>query len=355
MRTFNILLLLICLSVPRFSEAGSFESFINTNCRLADTDTTAEKILLAQRSSGGWPKQIYEKPFDYSYAWNDEFIKAVKSGVNFTDATIDNHATSREIRQLLKVYAETKNGKYLEAAEAGIRYLLKMQYANGGFPQFFPDTSGYRKHITYNDDAMLNALRVLRDLSNNTVGFEAIDPSLKEPSTAAVEKGINCILKTQIRANGKLTVWCAQHDHNTYLPAKARAYELPSFSGSESVGIIRFLMEIPTPSMEVKSAIQAGVNWLAAAEISGVAIQKIMDASQAKGRDVVVVSDPKGKLWARFYDLHTGKPFFCGRDGVKRANLSEIENERRIGYAYYGVWPEKLIASEFPKWLLKNK
>ena len=355
MGAFNILLLSFCLSVHHLSEAERIGFVLPANMMVAETDTTAEKILLAQRTSGGWPKQIYEKPFDYSYAWKDEFIKAVKSGVNYTDATIDNHATSREIRHLVKAYAETKNQKYLAAAEAGIRYLLKMQYANGGFPQFYPDTSGYRKHITYNDDAMLNALRVLQDVTNNAPGFEVIEASLKKQSGAAVKKGIECILKTQIRIDGKLTVWCAQHDHISYLPAKARAYELPSFSGSESVGIVRFLMEIPNPSQEVKTAIQAGVKWLSAAEIKGFSTRRIKDPNQSSGRDVIVVADPKGKLWARFYDLETGKPFFCGRDGIKKANLSEIENERRVGYAYYGIWPEKLLSSEFPNWLLKHK
>jgi len=35
-----------------------------------------------------------------------------------------------------------------------------------------------------------------------------------------------------------------QHDEKTLLPAGARTYELPSFSGAESVGIIKLLMEI---------------------------------------------------------------------------------------------------------------
>ena len=230
-----------------------------------------------------------------------------------------------------------------------------MQYANGGFPQFFPDTSGYRKHITYNDDAMLNALRILKDVADNKPGFEVVDENLKNRSVAAIEKAIACILKTQIRINGNLTVWCAQHDHVSYLPAKARAYELPSFSGSESVDITRFLMEIKNPSQEVKNAVVASVDWIRKAAITGYKTERINDASQPKGKDLILVEDPKGKLWARFYDLDSAKPFFCGRDGVKKAKLSEIENERRVGYAYYGVWPAKLISTEFPVWLSQNK
>ena len=36
-----------------------------------------------------------------------------------------------------------------------------------------------------------------------------------------------------------------------------------------------------------------------------------------------------------------------------RKPLAEIENERRIGYAWYGTWPLKLLQTEYPEWKLK--
>ncbi len=352
MRLLSCLFTIIILSV---SEGSRANADVRNKWSTAPQDTTAEKILLAQRISGGWPKHIDEKAFDYDNAWSSEFIKSLKAGYSHPDATIDNNATSREIRLLLKAYAHTPNKKYLDAAESGVRYLLKMQYSNGGFPQFYPDTSGYRKHITYNDNAMLNAVRVLKDVSENRPGFDVFSLDIQKQSAAAVQKAIACILKTQIRVNGKLTVWCAQHDHITLLPAKARTYELPSFSGSESVDITRFLMEIKNPSPEVKIAIKAAIDWFTAAKITGYTTRRITDATQPKGKDVILVAEPNATLWARFYDLESGKPFFCGRDGIKKPNLNEVENERRVGYAYYGVWPEKLLTLAYPSWLLKSK
>ena len=35
-----------------------------------------------------------------------------------------------------------------------------------------------------------------------------------------MERGIECILKTQVTINGTLTIWCAQHDEKTLAPAK---------------------------------------------------------------------------------------------------------------------------------------
>nr|HMQ45368.1 pectate lyase [Mariniflexile sp.] len=71
------------------------------------------------------------------------------------------------------------------------------------------------------------------------------------------------------------------------------------------------------------------------------------------GSDVIVIPSPGNIMWARFYDLNTNLPFFCGRDGVKKNTLAEIELERRTGYAWYGNWPTTLIDSLFTAW--KNK
>jgi PelA/Pel-15E family pectate lyase len=344
-----------------FLKSLVFLSIISVSARAGDsslpvavTDSIAEKMLFTQRKSGGWPKHIDDKAFDYEHVWSKQFFEAVAAGRAHPDATLDNDATSRELRYLVKAFQKTGTQKYLDAVESGIRYLLDMQYTNGGFPQFFPDTSGYRKHITFNDNAMLNALRVLNDVSEGRQGFDAVITELKTKSKRAVQKGITCILKAQIIVNQKPTVWCAQHDHITYRPAQARSYELPSLSAAESVDIIRFLMEIKRPTADIKTAILGAVDWLRKATISGYNIARINDPSQPKGKDVVLVPASGGQLWARFYDLKTGQPFFCGRDGIKKQNLHEIENERRVGYAYYGIWPKKLLEVEFPRWLSSN-
>lgn len=62
--------------------------------------------------------------------------------------------------------------------------------------------------------------------------------------------------------NGKPIVWCAQHDEITFLPAKARAYELQSFSGAESVGLLEILMDIENPSPEIIRSVKGGIKWL---------------------------------------------------------------------------------------------
>jgi PelA/Pel-15E family pectate lyase len=320
----------------------------------AAQDALADNMLLFQRSSGGWPKHINEVKLDYSKVLSPQEKEAVLGDRNRNDATIDNQATTKEIRHLVKAYAKSGNSAYREAAERGVRYLLAMQYPNGGFPQFYPDTSGYRNRITYNDNAMINALAVLRDVGCGLNGFDKLDAALTRPATKAVERGIDCILKTQIKSKGKLTAWCAQYHHRTLQPVKARSFELASISGSESVGIIQFLMEIEKPTPAVRTAILSAVEWLEAVKISGFRFEDIDAPGMPNGKDRVLVPDPDATVWARFYDIETNKPFFTGRDGIKRASLAEVEHERRTGYAWYGTWPEALLRKHFPAWCKKQ-
>jgi PelA/Pel-15E family pectate lyase len=319
----------------------------------AAQDTTAEKMLAFQRSVGGWPKAVNEVKVDYKRPMSPADLKDARRDANRQDATIDNNATTREITYLLGAFKTTQNPTYRLGAENGIRYLLKMQQPSGGFPQYYPQSNLYRAQITYNDNAMVHALQVLKGVADKKGDFALVDPALVAPAQRAVDLGVQCILKTQYVQHGKPTVWCAQHDRVTLLPCNARAFELASLSGDESVGITEFLMSLDQPSPEVRRAIAAAVAWFEVSKIPDMAVADITDPKQPKGRDRVLVSTPGSTLWARFYDLDTNQPIYVGRDGVKHARLADIENERRTGYVYASTWPEKLLTREYPKWQQK--
>ena len=301
----------------------------------ADAKKVAETVLFCQQEIGGWAKN---KPYHHPLSAKDS--AAVISNKNGIAATIDNGATTMEMIFLANVYQQSKDTRYAAAFEKGLDYLLKAQYPNGGWPQFFPFRTGnsvsYAAHITYNDNAMVNVMQLLRGVLASAAPYSALTLSaaVKEKVAKAVEKGIDCILKTQIRVNGKPTVWCAQHDEQTLFPANARAYELASFSGAESVGIIQLLMEIGQPSPAIIASIEAAMQWLEEHKITGI---KLVNQPGPDGkRNMVVVEDPNAPpLLARFYDLETGLPFFCDRDGIKKNSLAEIGAERRNGYSWY--------------------
>ena len=228
----------------------------------------------------------------------------------------------------------TRDTRYRAAFDRGIDYLLAAQYQNGGWPQYFPLRRGYYSHITYNDDAMINVLIVLRDAAAGKPPYDFVDAARRARAAAAVVRGIDCILRTQIKQGGKLTAWCAQHDEKTLEPAWARNFEPPALSGGESVGVVRFLMEIEQPTPEIIAAVEGAVAWFQAVAIHGVRLEEF--TGELGKRDKRVVADPAaGPLWARFYELGTNRPVFTGRDKVIRYAISEIEHERRNGYSYY--------------------
>ncbi|NCI51623.1 pectate lyase [Sediminibacterium roseum] len=314
------------------------------------TDPVAENMLAYQRAAGGWPKAVNEIKVDYNKVLSDAERTAIKNDSMHKDATIDNAATMREIRYLAKAFKKTRNPDYLRAAEKGIRYYLRAQYANGGWPQYYPDSALYRSQITYNDDAMVNVLNVLQDVLESKNDLDVIDRAYVPAIADAVNRGVQCILKTQIVVDGKRTAWCAQYNKKTLQPEMARKFELASLSGSESVGITRFLMRVKDPSEEIKNAVKAAVEWFEKVKITGYKYGDVNAPNEPKGKDRVITPEPGSVIWARFYEIGTNRPFFTGRDSVKKYDVREIESERRNGYAWYGTWPEKLLKTEYPAW-----
>jgi unsaturated rhamnogalacturonyl hydrolase len=241
-----------------------------------------------------------------------------------------------------------------------MRFYLYIAFLFLGYPTHAQAT--VNAHDSAHDGIADNMLIYQRTVGGwpKHIGNEPIDytkklsPAERPPAADAVRKGIDCIMKTQLRAGGKLTAWCQQYDHMTLEPAKARSYELPSISGGESVGIVEFLMRLPHPSPEVREAINSAVEWFRKVKIDGYSFVFVRDASQPNGRDRVLQPAPGSTIWARFYDMETNEPFFCGRDGIRKRTVAEIEHERRVGYAWYGEWPARLLDKEYPAWLEAN-
>lgn len=351
------LVAVVCLLYPGISK-GQYNNG-NTQVKTAPSEVQTEEelreviannMLLYQRSIGGWPKHINNVKIDYSRRLSPGEIAAVKDDAFRNDATIDNGSTVKEIRFLAHEYHLTGNKAFLHAVEKGLDYLLKAQYANGGWPQFYPDLSLYRHQITYNDHAMVNVLNLLYDVNIRSNDLEHVDGTYISKSGKAIKRGIDCILKTQIKVNGQLTAWCAQHDEKTLKPARARAFELASLCSMESVGVLYFLMRQEKPSKAVCKAVTAGVEWLDKVKINGYKYIDGEDPKHDSGRDRLLVASENSVVWARFYEIASFEPFVCGRDGIMKRNLTDIEHERRIGYAWYGTWPSKLLEEDYPAW-----
>lgn len=314
------------------------DQFLTTDSAAA----VAERVMSWQQASGGWPKNIrYQESTRAAQIGNTE--------LKFHDeSTMDNGATMSEIEFLARMYNATHRAEYRLAVERGIDYMLRAQYDNGGWPQYYPRNDAYHGAITFNDDAMVNVMNTIAKIRDARAPFGFAKTKLRRRCKQAFDKGVECIINLQYVQNGVPTVWCAQHDAKTLQPCKARAYELASLSGAESMAIVMLLMSVEKPSERLIKCVDNAMAWFDRVKIENTGREMFVDSLGR--RDYRMVSRQGAPyLWARFYTLDTNCPFFCDRDGVMRYNLSDIGYERRNGYSWYSPFGTH-VQEAYRKW-----
>jgi PelA/Pel-15E family pectate lyase len=311
----------------------------------------AANVLLFQRENGGWPKD-----YDMLAVLTAEQKQAVRDSRARSDTTFDNHTTHTQVEYLARAYQKLGDAAYREACVRGLDFIFAAQYAHGGFPQKSPQPKGFSAHITFNDGVMVGVLSVLKAAADRAAHFAWLDDARRARARDAVERGIACLLRCQVRVEGKITGWGQQHDAKTFATASARTFELASLSPQDTTDVARFLMRLDAPSPEIVSAVDAAVAWLRSVQLSGIRVEKVAAPPAEFFRhktdtDTVVVADPGAPpLWARMIEVGTNRPIFASRDGIKVYSLAEVDRERRTGSGWYGDWPRKLIEQEYPKW-----
>lgn len=307
-----------------------------------DIDQYAYNMTTWQISNGGFYKAMASK---YVSAYAGGQKSEWRSATGGDLATIDNDATVQEMRLLAVRYKATTNATYKAAFKnsfnKAVNFLLTMQRSTGGLPQVWPKRGNYSDHITLNDNAMIRAMVTMMDIANKTSPFDSdiIDDATRAKMSGAMDKAINYLLKAQIVNNGVPTVWCAQHDTANYAPRPARAYELESKSGSESAGVVWFLMNWPNQTPEIQKAVKSAINWYKKTKVTGLYFNKKAGTFDEKAGSV---------LWYRFYEVNNDNYFFCDRDGAstKTQDFTRISEERRTGYQWAGEYGTALINTE---------
>jgi len=313
----------------------------------------ADNILLYQKENGGWPKN-----YDMLAILTEEQKDSLRKAKNQLNTTFDNWTTHTQVEYLAQAYNLIHDEKYKEACLKGIDYILSAQYPNGGWPQYYPDTSGYRKYITFNDGVMIGIMKVLYNIVQNKPHYSFVDNLRREKVKAAFEKGLECILKTQIKDNGKLTAWPQQADNVGLFPQWARAFEPPCICNGESAEVVLFLMDLENPSNEIINAVQSAVKWFEDSKIKGIKIvEKKIEPKKyyysTFDYDRIVVEDSTAPpIWTRYYELKTHRPMFCNRNKKIVYSLAEVEHERRAGYTWYTYAPQEVL-DKYPDWQKK--
>ena len=334
-------------SVPAPGNRKEFELDSDTPAEWfgsAENQKLAEVVISYQTPTGGWSKAVdYTKgPRQPGTHWT-----AQKGDAWHYCGTFDNRTTTEQLKFLAGVFTATKREDVHAALMKGLDYVFSAQYPNGGWPQNYPVERGYHEAITLNDDAMMHVLELLHAITKGEKLCSFADAALKQRAQAAFDKGIACIAAMQVKIDGTPTVWCAQHHPLTLVPVKARAKEPPSLSGGESANMVKFLMRSGPTTPEVIAMIDSAMKWFETHKLTG-----LRKTTTAEGK-TDYIDDPActDVIWARFYDLQTGKPIFAGaQDGIVYPTFHEMAAKNKVAYDFFSTRPRELMEKESARW-----
>jgi PelA/Pel-15E family pectate lyase len=325
----------------------------------------AENVSTFQTPAGGWskhtdfaqhrraPGELFAADSTSSFLTTNDFDRSPRVNWSYI-GTFDNGATITELRFLAMVIHAGKTndfelqktfGRELEKSFArGLDYIFTAQFPNGGWPQVYPLQGGYHDAVTFNDDAMLNVIKFLRDVSLGEEEFSFVPSELRARADASWRRGLDCILAAQVVVEGRRTVWGQQHDALTLQPVSARNYEMPSLASSESATLVLFMMQLPKPDSNVVAAVHAAAAWFEKTKIMGKAFQVVGTESRK-----LVDAPGAGPIWARYYEVGSDQPIYGDRDKSIHDDVNEISRERRKGYGWFKD-SAKRVAQHYAKW-----
>jgi pectate lyase len=154
---------LACLAVgPAAAGPGEYLNKPATWFAGDEARRVATNILSYQSEPGGWPKNVSTTA--RPYAGDRATLRP----------TYDNGATTDELRFLARIYVATKDATYRAAFDRGLDHVLRGQYPTGGWPQSHPPGTGYHRHITFNDNAMVRLLEFVREVARGG-GYGFVD------------------------------------------------------------------------------------------------------------------------------------------------------------------------------------
>ena len=115
----------------------------------------ADNVLSFQSPGGSWPKNT------------DTASAPYRGDPQQLRGTFDNGATRGEMRFLARAYNATKQPGFRDALLKALDHVVEAQYPNGGWPQSYPPGSGYNRHVTFNDGAMVGLMELLREVAES--------------------------------------------------------------------------------------------------------------------------------------------------------------------------------------------
>lgn len=266
-----------------------------------------DALIRGQLECGGWH---YLMDFSDEGAKRTYYRRNAKSeNPELTEgrnrATFDDNTTQSAIRFLIALDQVEHRKELRETIEAGIYFVLKAQYPNGAWPQWYPlADKGYCHLYTFNDGAINDCIKAMLDAYHAYKDRRYLDSALK---------GGEFIIVSQLKE--PQAGWAAQYDKDLK-PAWARWFEPPSLDAKCTANNIKTLMDLylETGNHKFLKPIPAAVDWLR---------RSAFEENQ----------------WYRFYEVGSNKPLFVTTD---QKVVHEYKNIRK-GYTWMGSFGDGAI------------
>ena len=263
---------------------------------LAAARNAGRALVWGQRTVGGWDHRV-----NVAHLAPGAAAPARLKG----HCTFDDDITQGAIDFLMDLDRTLDEPWLDDGVRLGLAFLLKSQFPNGAWPQWYPLRGGYQDYYTFNDNTINDCIRVLLD-AHRQYGWPEV--------LAGAKRGGDFVVASRLPE--PQSGWAQQYSHDMK-PAWARAFEPPAVCSAVTSRNIQTLVDLAVYTKDAKylEPIPLALAWLGRSKL-------------------------KAGLWARFYEVGTNKPIYGDRDGKVHYTLEEISEERRSGYSWqssYGI------------------
>ncbi|MHC4743537.1 MAG: pectate lyase [Planctomycetota bacterium] len=256
----------------------------------------AKALVWGQREIGGWDHRV-----DVSHLTGDAKTPVRKKG----RCTFDDNITQGALKFLIEADSEIDERWLSEGVELGLEFMLRSQYENGGWPQWYPLRGGYHDYYTFNDNSINDCIDVM---------LKAHKAYGKDEYLTCARRGGDFIIASQLPR--PQAGWAQQYDRDMK-PAWARRFEPPGVCSLVTARNIRTLAQLYLYTKDDKYLlpIPAAIEWLDKSKISG-------------------------NFWARLYEVKTNRPIYGDReDGNKiHYDYEKVSLKERTSYGWRGEY-----------------
>ena len=268
----------------------------------AATDA-ARAIAWGQRTAGGWDHRV-----DVAHLERESKTAIRKDG----RCTFDDNITQGALSFLMSMDAVIDEPWLSEAIELGLNHMMRSQYNNGAWPQWYPLIGGYHDYYTFNDNTINDCIRVMLK-AHRIYG--------KNEYLQTARRGGDFIILSQLPR--PQSGWAQQYSHDLK-PAWARSFEPPGICSAATIRNIRTLVDLYLYTRDDKylEPIPLAFEWL----------------------DKSKIGDNK---WARLYEEGSNKPVYGDRtDGNKvHYDYGRISEKERNSYSWQGDYGIRAVTS----------